>query len=282
MPDFNRNIDIFIPDGAPVDTALPRTTDMCVGAHPDDIEIMCYHAIAECMNHEHRWFCGVTVTDGAGSARYGKFDGLSSEELADKRAAEQKSAAKLGQYGAQILMGCTSNEVKTRDSACTSAIAGLIAKCAPSVVYTHNLADTHDTHVAVALRVIDAIRQLDPAHRPKRLIGLECWRGLDWVCGDERITFDSSRDPDLAGSLISSHETQLAAGRRFDLAALGRRQANAVFSPDLRADAIESAILGVDMTPLIIDDRLDPRDYARELISRLEADVISRIGRFSF
>ena len=42
----------------------------------------------------------------------------------------------------------------------------------PQIVYTHNLADKHDTHVGVALRVIEALRRLDPAERPGQARGL--------------------------------------------------------------------------------------------------------------
>ena len=63
----------FVPDGTPLSTALARTTHLGVGAHPDDLEIMACHGILECHRRNDRWFSGVTMSNGAGSARVGAF-----------------------------------------------------------------------------------------------------------------------------------------------------------------------------------------------------------------
>lgn len=60
----------------------------------------------------------------------------------------------------------------------------LISKARPKVIYTHNLADKHDTHVAVAVRLINALRKLPKELRPEKLYGCEVWRNLDWVTDD--------------------------------------------------------------------------------------------------
>ena len=48
----------FVPDGAPLSTALARTTHLGIGAHPDDLEIMACHGILECYRNNDRWFTG--------------------------------------------------------------------------------------------------------------------------------------------------------------------------------------------------------------------------------
>ncbi len=61
-----------------------------------------------------------------------------------------------------------------KETACPELVADLVEilrVTGPEVVYTHNLADKHDTHVAVALRVIAACRALEASARPRRLIG---------------------------------------------------------------------------------------------------------------
>ena len=63
--------DVWIPDGRAQEAALARTTHMGVVAHPDDLEIEGYPGIAECFGRDDRWFCGVVVTDGAGSLAAG-------------------------------------------------------------------------------------------------------------------------------------------------------------------------------------------------------------------
>ena len=42
----NHAAQIFIPDGIPEEEALSRTTDLCIAAHQDDIEIMAFAPIA--------------------------------------------------------------------------------------------------------------------------------------------------------------------------------------------------------------------------------------------
>ncbi len=70
---------------------------------------------------------------------------------------------------------------------------GLLLKTAkPEVVYTQNLAEKHDTHVAVALKVIEAIRDLPAAERLQRLYGCEIWRDLDSMVDADKVAFDCS------------------------------------------------------------------------------------------
>ena len=63
----------FISDGTEETQALARTTHLCIAAHEDDIEFMAYAPIAECFGKKDKWFCGVVVTDGAGSPRSGLY-----------------------------------------------------------------------------------------------------------------------------------------------------------------------------------------------------------------
>jgi len=58
----NPSAELFIPDGASEDEALQRTTQMGIGAHPDDMEIMAYHGILECFGNDQKWFSGIIVT----------------------------------------------------------------------------------------------------------------------------------------------------------------------------------------------------------------------------
>jgi len=45
-------------------------------------------------------------------------------------------------------------------------VSNLLKAVMPEIVYTHNLADKHDTHVSVALRVIEAIREIPRTEQP--------------------------------------------------------------------------------------------------------------------
>ena len=63
MKFHNPAAEVFVPEGAPVDAALSRTTHLGIAAHQDDLEIMAYHGILECFGQPDKHFTGVTVTD---------------------------------------------------------------------------------------------------------------------------------------------------------------------------------------------------------------------------
>src|SRR5512147_2257636 len=96
--------EIFVPDGLPAEQALARTTHMAVSAHQDDIEIMAAAPILECFQQPDRWFTGVVVTDGRGSPRDALYKDYTDEEMRLVRFKEQKKAAVVGEFAAQILL----------------------------------------------------------------------------------------------------------------------------------------------------------------------------------
>src|SRR6185369_8574834 len=129
------NAQIFVPDQLPLDLALPRTTHLAIGAHADDLEIMAAHGILECFASAERWFTGVVVTDGAGSARDFEYQTYTDEQMKAVRRAEQKKAAYVGEYGAQFLLDHPSSAVKSADSAGLLAeLVEILRVTAPEVV----------------------------------------------------------------------------------------------------------------------------------------------------
>src|SRR5262245_41577761 len=104
--------DIFIPDGSPVVTAMKRTTHMAIVAHPDDIEVMALDGLLACFANPDKWFLGVVVTNGAGSARIGPYANYTDEHMKLVRRTEQCKAATLGEYGAQVFLDYPSTEIK--------------------------------------------------------------------------------------------------------------------------------------------------------------------------
>lgn len=278
----NANADFFVPDGEEKGKAVARTTHLCVAAHQDDIEFMAYHGALECFGRADRWFSGVTVTDGAGSPRTGLYAGCSDEDMKEIRKVEQRKAAMIGGYGFQAQLGYTSAEVKGGDERVSLELAEIVAEAAPEVVYTHNPFDKHDTHVAVFLQTLRALRALPKERRPKKLLGCECWRGLDWVNDDEKVLLDVSGHASLGPALSGVFDSQIAGGKRYDLAATGRRQANATFFASHACDEAELLQFAVDMTPLIGDDSLTLEAYAESYLAHFRTDVLERIGKFGF
>ena len=279
---YKSSSEIYVPDGSAVEKALARTTHLAIGAHQDDNEIMAYHGILECFGRDDRHFTGVTVTNGAGSARDGIYARYTDEDMQKVRRAEQKKAAVVGDSAAHVFLDYTSGEVK--DAKNVQVVADLkkvLDAARPQVIYTHNLADKHDTHVATALRVIRALRELPRDSRPQRLYGCEVWRGLDWLNDDDKVIFNVEARENLAMSLVGVFDSQVCGGKRYDLATMGRRRANATYLASHGVDESTSLIFGVDLTPLIEDEQLKAGEYIEGFINRFAKEVSSRMAKLS-
>jgi LmbE family N-acetylglucosaminyl deacetylase len=274
----NADAELFVPDDVEDDAALARTTHMAIGAHPDDIAIMAYHGIDECFGRTDQWFLAVTATDGAGSPRSDAYAAYSDDEMRRVRAEEEKKAAVVGEYGAAALLAYTSEEAKTASPTLVEELTSLISSARPRVMYTHNLADRHDTHVAVALRTIEALHLLPPDARPEALYGCEVWRDLDWLVEDDKVVFDVSDRLNLAASLIGVYDSQISGGKRYDVAAAGRWAANATYSRSHEVDTASALIFAMDLTPLL-DEEADPSDHVERHIDSLRSDVTGRLER---
>lgn len=278
---FSRaDADVFVPDGSDPAKALARTTHLCVTAHQDDIEINAYPAVAECYGRLDRFFTGVTVTNGAGSPRAGKYAAITDAQMQDVRREEQRAAARLGKYNLQLQLAHPSADVKQPGHPGVRAdLQAIFSACRPGVVYLHQPADKHDTHVAVLLRCIEAMRSLPAKDRPKRVVGVEAWRGLDWLMDNEKVPLDCAAHPELALKLMQVFDSQIAGGKRYDLAAIGRRQANATFHTSHATDKFTEIAWAMDLTPLVTDEKLSVTDFALGTIDRLRADVAARLAK---
>jgi len=271
---------LVTPDGKTGPDAIRRTTHLGIGAHQDDLEFMAFHGILTCYDRTDRWFGGVTITDGRGSSRAGQFKDWTDDQIAAERIREQEAAAVIGQYSFIAQLGFSSAAVRdAQQSAVRDDLRRIFEASRPEVVYLHNLADKHDTHVGCALRCIEALRQLPKAERPKMVYGCEVWRDLDWLVDSEKTAMPISARPELARALNEVFATQIAGGKRYDLAVLGRRTANATFSNAHSTDQESAMQWAMDLTPLVQDDSLDPVAYTVGFIDRLKADVTARIRK---
>lgn len=278
-----RDADVFAPFGSGLSPTalLARTTHLCVAAHQDDVEIMAHHGIAACHGRADRFFTGVVVTNGAGSPRAGPYSSFSDDQMLAVRRAEQRRAAEIGRYNLMLQLGHTSSDVKAaRNRDVFRDLTAIFAGCAPEIVYLHQPVDKHDTHVAVLLRCVEALRALPRAKRPRRVLGCEVWRDLDWLVDADKVPLDASGLPELAPELLKVFDSQVAGGKRYDLATLGRRRANATFHTSHATDATEAITWAMDLTPLVEDETKSVAEFALVHIERLRADVAARIARF--
>lgn len=273
--------EIFFPDPFQ-SNALAQTTHLGIGAHQDDLEMMAIHGILAAYDDPEAAFTGVTVTDGRGAPRNGPYADFSDDDLWAVRKQEQKEAAEIGNYLAQVLLNFPSKDVKSPNRKnIVNDLKIILEETLPQVIYTHNLADKHDTHAAVALAVIEACRALPALMQNVKLYGCELWRGLDWLPDDRKVALDVSAHPELQDALLAVFQSQIAGGKRYDLATIGRRQSNATFYQSHAVDKASRMVYAMDLTPLIHNREMSISGFIAEMILGLSQDVKIRFKRLN-
>jgi LmbE family N-acetylglucosaminyl deacetylase len=220
----------------------------------------------------------VVATDGAGSPRAGIYAEYTDERMKQVRVAEQRKAAYVGEYACQIQLGYSSSETKTPPAtALVEDLTRIFLAARPEIVYLHNLADKHDTHVAVALRAMAALRAAG-GYKPKRVYGCEVWRDLDWLQDDDKRPLPVSARSNIAAALVGVYDSQVSGGKRYDLATAGRRLAHATYFASHGTDEESALNFAMDLTPLVEDPGLSIADYVLSFVDRFRADVAKRLG----
>ena len=105
------------------------------------------------------------------------------------------------------------------------------------------------------------------------------WRDLDWLCDNEKIFLDCGPHPNLMRALSAVFDSQIAGGKRYDLAAEGRRLANATFSASHACDTYSALNYAMDLT-LLMDESADIADFITSAIDRFKEQVREGIRKF--
>ena len=84
----------------------------------------------------------------------------------------------------------------------------------------------------------------------------------------------------VSTAALSVSDSQIAGGKRYDLATLGRRTANATFHNPHKTDQSTAITWALDVTPLVADESLSVSDFTLEFVDRLRRDVAHRIRAF--
>ena len=247
---------------------------LCICAHQDDNEIMAVDGILKGFYSRKYSFALVVTTDGGGSARTGEFKDYTDEMMKKVRITEQEEAAEIGRYNSLYMLNYTSKEVKDReDDRMTNEYVQIIKELKPEVIYTHSILDKHPTHIGVALKVIKAVRSLPKEEQPKVFYGCEVWRGLDWIDDDRKVGFDLSRNEKLQKKLLNVFKSQIAGGKSYTKASIGRRYANATYFQSHSVDSYKMVSYGIDLKPLLKNPQLSVKDYALSFVEDLRKDV---------
>jgi LmbE family N-acetylglucosaminyl deacetylase len=269
----------YAPQGQDPSNALASTTHMGIGAHADDLEILAFPGISACYGHAKNRFSGVVVTDGAGSPRTGPFASMSNAEMIPQRQKEQRQAADLGKYASVIQLAHPSSAVRQADrSQVVAELTQILEIARPEVLYLHNPADRHETHIAVLLACLEALRKLPPSALPKEVYGCEVWGDLDWVPSSHVVRLPCPASETLGTSLLRCFQSQVEGGKRYDRAAVGRRHAQATFGNPTQPDSAEEVVLALDLRPLLqgkdsLTEFLAPTLdlFRKQTLARLEA-----------
>lgn len=260
--DLYKQTIFHVPDGVSVDEAIKRTKVLAIGAHADDLELMAAPAIMYAYTKDPYTFTGIVLTDGRSSPKTGPYADCSVETMIRLRQEEQKRAADIGRYSAVIMLNMESKDAKDSQGSGRKALYHLIAAMMkPRTIWTHNVLDRHPTHLATALRTIEAIRQLPKELCPEQLFGGEVWGALD--CLPDVMRFSLER-PNVLAAMLGVYDSQISGGKRYDLAAFGRWQGNATFAESHEIDKASLVALAIDMSELI-----DPENEISGLVDRL-------------
>ena len=270
---------LFIPTNISFAEAAPQITHLGIGAHQDDLEIMALHGILECYQNPTQHFGGIVCTNGSGSPRTATYADCHDSTMKSIRQEEQRQAARLGKYLFVAQLDYSSAEVQNlTNNSLVDELYELLLQLHPEVIYTHHPLDKHPTHRAVGRAVIEALRRLPANQHPKRCLGGEVWRGLDWVVDEDKITLDVSAHPELSEKLLTVFASQISGGKRYDFAARGRWQANATFANAHHVDQATLVSYAIDLMPLLENSQLTLEKFALSFVDRFRKEIEGEQG----
>ena len=272
--------DFYVPDCVVQAEAYARCSHLGIGAHQDDLEFMAFHGISSCYKQDDLWFGGVTCTNGGGSTRAGKYANTSDEAMQAVRISEQRKAAQIGQYSFICQLGHSSAQCKKRKDreALVKQLENILLKAQPEVLYTHNPADKHPTHVTICQATVEAVHRISPLSRPKKVYGCEVWRGLDWLADEDKIALDVSSYPALARKLNACFDSQIAGGKNYSDAVIGRRHANASFYKSHSVDGVDQIWYAMNLTEPCHDNSIDLKDFVLQKVKALQESIATSLG----
>ena len=90
---------------------------------------------------------------------------------------------------------------------------------------------------------------------------------------------DVGAHSNLAAALNGVFDSQIAGGKRYDLAVLGRRRAHATFLESHGVDQADMLTFGMDLTPLVANEKLDIVGYVCDYIDKFQQEVRQKLSK---
>lgn len=272
---LNPKAEIYLPNLA----KKGKKKYLCISAHHDDTEFMAFHGILKAFYDRDAAFYAAITTDGAGCVRTGPYKDYTDEDMIKVRAVEQKKAAEVGSYGGLYLLNYTSKEAKDpSNDSIANDFTEILEELKPDVVYMHNPLDKHPTHLGVCAKTMRALCALSEKNRPEKVYGCEVWRGLDFAPEDLKVTLDVSGGESLAAAVMGVFDSQIAGGKRYDLATAGRRRSNATYGESHEADAATETNYALDLTP-VMEGKITLTEYAEMVLNGFKAGALIALRR---
>ena len=98
---------------------------------------------------------------------------------------------------------------------------------------------------------------------------------------EDKVPMDVGAHEGLAMALIGVYDSQVAGGKRYDVATLGRRRANATYFQSHETDEADQLWFAMNLTPLVKNDSLDIADFVLGHIDKFRKDVADKIRNYS-
>jgi hypothetical protein len=95
-----------------------------------------------------------------------------------------------------------------------------------------------------------------------------------------KVVFDVGAHENLAAALTGVFDSQISGGKRYDLATIGRRRANATYFESHSTDITTAMIFAMELTPLIKNPHLDMVEYVTDYINKFTQEVSTRLRKF--
>ena len=247
---------------------------LTICAHQDDNEIMAIDGVMKGYRSRKYSFACVVTADGGGSARTGKFANYTDDMMKEVRIKEQEAAAEIGRYNSLYLLNYSSKEIKDPENEqIINDYLQIIKELKPKVLYTHSILDKHPTHLGVVTKVIKALRLLPKEEQPKVIYGCEVWRDLDWIADKKKVCFDVSHNIALQKKILNVFESQIAGGKSYTNATIGRRYNNATYAQSHSVDKAKLVSYAINMNKLLQDPELPIKKYALTFVDDLYEEI---------
>jgi LmbE family N-acetylglucosaminyl deacetylase len=274
--------DYFSPKSLDLVSALGQSRIVGIGAHSDDLDFMCLSAIEKGRTADGQsTFFGMILSNGSGSKRGKAFESFSDSDFIELRRREQRESAGISGFTGVLQFSYPSAQVKRKSFAkLQTEVAALLAAAPVEAVFTHSPFDRHDTHRAVCFHVLSAIQSLPRARRPKKVIGCEVWRSLDWLPEKYRKIFPICTTEPQMRRLFSVYQSQILGAKNYVDAVIGRKRSHATFSESHERDAADFCEIGVDLSPVALGKR-SLNQFCDEVLQEFQKEIRQELKGYS-